>query len=309
MVTIAVIGEGMVELSRSGEHGGIAGWETHHGGDALNSAIHLARFGLETGFISALGADPLSRALRRSWAEEGLDLTHLLTHPDRNAGLYAIETDAEGERSFAYWRSDSAARAMLDLPEAEAALAHAARCDLLYLSLISLAILPPAGRERLAGLCRDVRAHGGRVAFDSNFRPRLWSSPAEARAAVEAIGPLVDIALPTQVDEAALFGPEPIDAVADRWVGWGVAEVAVKSGADGCLVATRDGRHRIAPPRAVVAVDSSGAGDAFNAGYLAARLAGRAPAQAAPAGHELAAWTILRRGAIPPRDHEAPYRF
>jgi 2-dehydro-3-deoxygluconokinase len=120
---------------------------------------------------------------------------------------------------------------------------------------------------------------------------------------------LVDIALPTQVDEAALFGPEPIDAVADRWLGWGVAEVAVKSGADGCLVATRDGRHRIAPPRAVVAVDSSGAGDAFNAGYLAARLAGRAPARAAPAGHELAAWTILRRGAIPPRDHEAPYRF
>lgn len=307
-MSIAVIGEGMVELSRTGHGAGMAGWETGYGGDALNSAIHLARFGLTTSFLSALGHDPLSRGLRQAWTAEGLDLTHLLTHPDRSAGLYAIETDATGERSFAYWRSDSAARAMLDLPEAEAALATAETADLLYLSLISLAVLPPAGRARLVALCRAVRARGGRVAFDSNFRPRLWASPDEAREAVEAIGPWVDIALPTLVDETALFGDQPIETVAARWRNWGAAEVAVKNGAEGCLLALDDESRPIAPPQAVAAIDSSGAGDAFNAGYLAARLQDRTPDQAALTGHRLAAWVIARRGAIPVRDADAPYR-
>jgi 2-dehydro-3-deoxygluconokinase len=307
LVTIAVIGEGMVELSRAGRGAGIAGWETGYGGDALNSAIHLARFGLATSFLSALGNDPLSHALRHAWTGEGLDLSHLLTHPHRQAGLYAIETDAEGERSFAYWRGDSAARAMLDLPEADVALAQAEASDLLYLSLISLAILPPAGRERLFALCRAVRARGGRVAFDSNFRPRLWGSPEEARATVEAIGPLVDIALPTLVDETALFGLQSIEAVAGRWRDWGASEVAVKSGPAGCLVAQDQAIHRIPPPCVVAAIDSSGAGDAFNAGYLAARLNDRTPDQAALVGHGLAGWVIARRGAIPARDPDAPY--
>jgi 2-dehydro-3-deoxygluconokinase len=308
LVTIAVIGEGMVELSRAGEAAGIAGWRTGYGGDALNTAIHLARFGLTTSFLTALGTDPLSQGLRHAWAAEGLDLAPLLTHPDRQAGLYAIETDAEGERSFAYWRADSAARAMLDLPESEAALAAAESADLLYLSLISLAILPPAGRERIFALCRAIHARGGRIAFDSNFRPRLWGSTDEARAAVEAIGPLVDIALPTLVDETALFGDISTDTAAKRWRNWGATEVAVKSGPEGCLIAVDDAASLVAPPHVVTAIDSSGAGDAFNAGYLAARLSGRAPDQAALAGHSLAAWTIGRHGAIPARDGEAPYR-
>lgn len=307
-MSIAVIGEGMVELSRAGEAAGIAGWRTGYGGDALNTAIHLARFGLTTGFLSALGTDPLSQGLRHAWAAEGLDLAPLLTHPDRQAGLYAIETDAEGERSFAYWRADSAARAMLDLPDSKAALAAAESADLLYLSLISLAILPPSGRERIFSLCSAVRARGGRVAFDSNFRPRLWTSTDEARAVVEAIGPLVDIALPTMVDEAALFGDTSTDATAERWRGWRATEVAVKSGPEGCLIATDGTSSLVAPPRIVAAIDSSGAGDAFNAGYLAARLNGQAPDQAALIGHGLAAWTIGRHGAIPARDSEAPYR-
>ncbi|PZU56995.1 MAG: sugar kinase [Sphingobium sp.] len=307
MVTVAVIGEGMVELSRRQSGTGIAGWNVGYGGDTLNSAIHLARFGVETRFISAVGPDPLSRSLREAWAVEGLDLSHLLTDVDHQAGLYAIETDAQGERSFAYWRGESAARSILDLPGAEAALAAAAEADLLYLSLISLAILPPAGRERLFALCRNVRSNGGQVAFDSNFRPLLWSSTEEARATVEVIGPLIDIALPTLVDEVALFGPQRPDDVAARWRAWGVAEVAVKNGADGCVIGGDGGAFRVTPARPIAAIDSSGAGDAFNAGYLAARLNGRPAQRAAAVGHALAGWVIGQHGAIPARTEEAPY--
>jgi 2-dehydro-3-deoxygluconokinase len=149
-----------------------------------------------------------------------------------------------------------------------------------------------------------VRANGGKVAFDSNYRARLWSSPAEAAAARDAAASCSDIGLPTLSDEAELGGGDERETTA-RWKALGCREVAVKLGSGGCLVA--DALQP--PPQPVSVLDSSGAGDAFNAGYLAARLAGHDPAAAALEGQRLAAWTLSRRGAIPPRDETAPYRL
>lgn len=288
------IGEGMLELSQEG-----TAWRLGHGGDTLNTAIHLARKGVPTAYLTALGADPFSERLKAAWADEGLDTGMILTDPSRSAGLYAINTDAHGERSFAYWRSDSAARRLFDCEGIGALLEQAAAADLLAFSLISLAILPPEGRERLLLLARQARARGARVAFDGNYRPRLWGSPAEARAARDAAIACATIGLPTLEDEAALGGSADAVAVAAHWQGLGCAETVVKLGAQGCQLP--DGTI-LAPPEALVPVDTSGAGDAFNAGYLAARLDGASCAEAAREGHRLAGWTIMRRGAIPPRD-------
>lgn len=288
------IGEGMLELSQDGD-----AWRLGHGGDTLNTAIHLARAGIPTAYLTALGADPFSERLKTAWAEEGLDTTMVLTDPARSAGLYAIATDPQGERSFAYWRSDSAARRLFDCEGIGALLEQAATADLLAFSLISLAILPPDGRERLLLLARQMRARGGRVAFDGNYRPRLWASPAEACAARDAAIACATIGLPTLEDEAALGGPANAAAVAAHWQGLGCVETVVKLGAQGCLLP--DG-NIVAPQETLAPVDTSGAGDAFNAGYLAARLGGASCAEAAIEGHRLAGWTIMRRGAIPPRD-------
>lgn len=291
---IVLIGEAMLELSQAGES-----WRLGHGGDTLNTAIHLARGGHDVAYFTALGADPFSTGLRGACAAEGLDTSLMLAHPTRTAGLYAITTDAAGERSFTYWRENSAAREMFALSGIVAAFAAVERADLLCFSLISLAVLPPPARLRLLELARAVRARGGQVAFDGNYRARLWNDPAEARAARNAAIAVANIGLPTLEDETALSGEADADAVAAHWQGLGCGECVVKLGPDGCRLP--DGT--VSQPLAVLApVDTSGAGDAFNAGYLGARVGGRSEAEAAAAGHALAGWTIMRRGAIPARD-------
>lgn len=291
---VVFVGEGMLELVRQGQ-----AWGLGFGGDTLNSAIHMARKSCDVAYLTALGTDPFSAELLDKWAAEGIDCALVLRHPRRIPGLYAITTDATGERSFTYWRDSSAARETFALPESAAAVAKAAGADLLAFSLITLAILPPEGRSALLTLANAVRGNGGKVAFDGNYRPRLWASPGEARAARDAAIACADIGLPTLEDETLLSGHADADAVAAHWQGLGCSETLVKTGAAGCRLP--DGTV-LAPERVLDPVDTSGAGDAFNAGYLGARLAGAAPAEAAVEGHRLAGWTIMRPGAIPPID-------
>ncbi|MDX2238214.1 MAG: sugar kinase [Hyphomonadaceae bacterium] len=297
MTRLVCIGEGMLEIS--GPLMGAARFG--YGGDALNTAIHLARLGEDVALLTALGRDPLSQSLRAAWGEEGLKSDLTLTHPSRQPGLYAIHVDDDGERRFQYWRAHSAAREMFALPEINAALDNAARAHALFLTGITLSLFDAGGRARLAGLAAAVRVRGGLVAFDPNYRPSLWPDADAARAAIEAFAPHVSLALPTLDDEALLWGDGAPEDAARRWMSWGADEVAVKLGARGSFVRARDGEEGFvaAPPAHVV--DTTGAGDGFNAGYVSARLSGLSPLAAAARGHALAAEVVAAPGAIPPR--------
>ena len=289
----------MLELARRDDR-----WNLHFGGDTLNTAIHLARAGQDVAYLSAIGCDPLSIDLKSTWAADGLDTSLVLEHPARATGLYAVSTDAAGERSFTYWREASAARDMFNHPQITAALHAAEHADLLVFSLISLAILPSQDREKLLELARSVRRRGGKVAFDGNYRSQLWKSQQEAIDARDAAIACADIGLPTLEDERSLTGARDAEAVFLHWRGLGCSETIVKLGAGGCMLP--DGRL-IPPPAILAPVDTSGAGDAFNGGYIAARLNGDDPFSAVKKGHELAGWCIMRRGAIPPLDGKSPY--
>lgn len=296
---IVLIGEGMLELARPKFASGDEDWRLGYGGDTLNTAIHLARAGHDVAYFSAIGSDQISAGLIADWATEGLDTSLVQIHPSRTTGLYAINTDRSGERSFTYWRETSAAREMFALPSSAAAAEKASEADLVCFSLISLAILPQAVRDALLSLVQAVRARGGKVAFDGNYRPRLWASAVEAREARDAAIACADIGLPTLEDEQLLSAETDPDSVARHWARLGCTETIVKLGSRGCRLP--DGT--ILPPPAVLdPVDTSGAGDAFNGGYLAARMQGATIADAARRGHELAGWCVMRSGAIPSRD-------
>lgn len=295
---ILVVGEGMLELSSDG---GV--WRLGYGGDTLNTAVHLVRAGFDVAYLTALGTDPFSADLRSAWAAEGLDTGLVLADPERQPGLYAIRTDESGERSFFYWRGESAARRLFELAPGSELAEHARAADLVIFSLISLAILDAGGQARLLDLAAHVRAGGGRIAFDGNYRPRLWPDASAARAARDAALGACDFGLPTLEDERLVSGSANARSVADAWRAAGVPEVVVKLGSAGCLV---EGEVH-PPPQRVDPVDTSGAGDAFNAGYLGARLLGRTPGEAAEAAQRLAGWVVSRPGAIPPRDDGAPY--
>ncbi|RZJ98323.1 MAG: sugar kinase, partial [Novosphingobium sp.] len=258
MARIVCIGEGMLELSRREPASRLG-----YGGDTLNTAIHLARAGHDVAYLTALGVDPFSAELKEQWQAEGVDTGLILTHPTRQAGLYAITTDASGERSFTYWRDTSAAREMFALPGTSRVLAQAEEADLIVFSLITLAILLPEDRAKLLALADRAHMRGGRVAFDGNYRPRLWRSLTETREARDAAIALADIGLPTLEDETRLSGEADAEAVARHWTALGCAETIVKLGAEGCRLP--DGTVS-APERVLQPIDTSGAGDAFNAG-------------------------------------------
>ncbi|WBF45637.1 sugar kinase [Serratia rubidaea] len=299
---IAVIGECMIELSQNG-----AALSRGFGGDTLNTAVYLARQtqrqALNVHYVTALGNDSFSQEMLRAWQQEEIDTTLVQQMADKLPGLYVIETDAAGERTFYYWRNDAAARYWLDGPQADAICHRLAQFDYLYLSGISLAILSADARGKLMALLRQCRANGGQVIFDNNYRPRLWADRDEAQQAYREMLSCTDTAFLTLDDEDALWGALPVEQVVQRTRGFGVREIAIKRGADACLVYLHD-----ETPLEVAAVklareqvvDTTAAGDSFSAGYLAVRLSGGTPQQAAERGHLTASTVIQHRGAIIP---------
>ena len=206
-----------------------------YGGDTLNTAVYLARCGraqgLQVDYATALGDDPLSTGLLQRWAAEGLGTGLVRRLPGRLPGLYLIEVDASGERRFRYWRDQAAARDHFDAPDGSTPLEQAAgQIDLLYLSGISLAILPPAGRERLAAVCAALRRRGAGVAFDNNYRPRLWPDVAEARHWFSRFTALASTALMTLDDEMAVWGQPDAGAQLQATLAGPAPELVVKRG-------------------------------------------------------------------------------
>lgn len=293
---IACLGEAMVELSVQGDAAQIG-----FAGDTLNVAIYLRRClpaPHDVAFVSAVGTDALSDRMIARIDGEGVSTAFVARHPTRIAGAYAISTDAAGERSFVYWRDTSAARTLFEdgspvQPETLDAF------DVIHLSAITLAILSPFARERLMAWIPGFRAQGGRIAFDSNYRPRLWPDVATAQAACAALWRVTDIGFPSVDDEMALFGDGDADAVRERIEGYGVRTGALKCGEAGPLpLGDRfDARY---PPCDTV-VDTTAAGDSFDGGYLGAMLGGASQREALQAGHALASKVIGCRGAIMPR--------
>lgn len=293
MVKFVAVGECMLELRSDGDS-----WQLGHAGDTFNTAVYLARLGEEVSFLTALGDDPFSSAMRTAWAAEGLHLDLVLTAPQRLPGLYAIRTDPDGERSFHYWRTQAAVRDLFRLPGCDAALERAASAQLLYISGITLALFGASDRAELKMLAERVRAGGGLVAFDPNYRPALWLAPEAAREAIADFSSVVTIALPTFEDEALLHGDRDPHATHARWRAAGAGEIVIKLGARGCML--QDGRT-VAPPVALQPIDTTGAGDAFNAGYLAARLRGSSALEAGSFANVLAGRVTRCSGAILPR--------
>ncbi|HAZ75520.1 MAG TPA: ketodeoxygluconokinase [Enterobacteriaceae bacterium] len=301
---IAVIGECMIELSQKGTE-----VNRGFGGDTLNTSVYVARqvdpAALTVHYVTALGTDNFSQQMLDAWQSESVDTTLTQRMENRLPGLYYIETDSTGERTFYYWRNEAAAKFWLESEQSAAICEELANFDYLYLSGISLAILSPASRDKLLSLLRECRANGGKVIFDNNYRPRLWASKEETQRVYQQMLTCTDIAFLTLDDEDALWGEKPVEEVIARTQAAGVSEVVVKRGADSCLVAIA-GEAVIDVPAVKLpkekVIDTTAAGDSFSAGYLAVRLTGGDAEAAAQRGHLTASTVIQYRGAIIPRE-------
>ena len=296
------VGEVLVELKR-GADGRFA---LSCGGDTFNTAIYLARAGVNVGFATAVGDDPYSESILALAAAEGISSDLVLRVAGRLPGLCLVENGPSGERSGRYWREGSPARELFELPDwmrvAESLLA----AKLIYFSGITLSLFSSTGIGRFLAVLEVARQQGVKVAFDGNFRPRGWKGDlARTRTVFIETLKRVDIALPTFDDEAVLWGDPSPEATVARLQAFGIGEIVVKNGPNSALVAAAGDQEFVPVPEVVVPVDTTAAGDGFNAGYLAARLDGRDPAQAAGAAHRLAGDVIRHPGALLPRSSAA----
>ncbi len=295
MTKVACIGECMIELKQAA--GGL--FSRGYGGDTLNTAVYLARLGAGADYITALGDDGLSDEMIAGWAAEGVGTKRVLRLRGKLPGLYMIETDANGERRFFHWRDSAAARSLMDLPETDDILKSLASYDVVYLSAITLSLYGEKGRDRLFAALKRARESGARFAFDTNFRARGWPDLDVARAVFQEAFEAADIVLASTEDLLPLYPNEGHEALLARIPGGEVvlklSEPASILRLDGVLYRTQ------AEPVKSPVVDTTAAGDSFAAAYVAARLAGADPLNAARAGHHLAGVVVCHSGAIIPR--------
>ncbi len=293
---IVSIGECMLELSGKGGDD----WRMGFAGDTLNTLWALRALTLQdrpANYITAFGDDPFSKEQIAFFGKNGIGTGASPVIAGARPGLYAI-TLTGAERSFTYWRADAAARQLASDP---ARLTQSLTDQaLIYFSGITLAILEPAARKVLLDAVRQARTSGSLVAFDPNYRPRLWPSPDAARAAIDNALATIDIALPTFPDEQALYGDATPENTAERLATAGVAEIVVKNGEMPALLRGAGQTHTVPATHVAAPVDTTGAGDSFNGSYLAARLAGLPPLDATRKAHAVAAAVVQVRGALAP---------
>ncbi len=293
------IGECMVELSSIGDNKFAMGFA----GDTFNTSWYLrklARPELQVAYLSAVGDDEPSHRMTAMMQDAGIQ-PELTVRAGGHVGLYMISLN-KGERSFSYWRDTAAARTLaddlLELPD----VSHG---DIAFFSGITLAVLPPEGRARLLSVLQDARAKGVRVAFDPNLRPRLWQSSDEMCDWIMKGAAVSDIALPSFEDEEAFFKDADQEATGNRYLTQGCSLVIVKDGPDPVRVMTADTQAMVSPQKVDTVVDTTAAGDAFNAGFIAGMDAGLSPSEAVAIGCRLSAQVIGKPGALVEIDPES----
>jgi len=300
-IRFAAIGECMLEVQANGFGPAVFAY----GGDTFNTSVYLRRCSkpknIEVSYATGLGTDQLSQSLKKEWQALGLRLDEVEYIEGRLPGMYLIQTNSHGERTFHFWRENSAARAYFQA--AQTALEkNADNLDCLYFSGITLAILNDASRQRLFALLERATSNGCRVVFDNNFRPQLWPDRKVAQSIYLQAFASCHTAMMTLDDHQAVFECDSLDDALIHAQGLKISEVVIKRGAEPTLVRQEHSIEWLPVPTQVVkqVVDTTAAGDAFAAGYLSRRLLGSMAENAASFGNTLAARVIQHRGALIP---------
>lgn len=301
MTRIAAIGEVMVELApyplqnTSGKEIMSLGFA----GDTFNTAVYMARTGTLTDYVTLLGDDPYSEEILKLAAAEKVGTAMTQTVAGRLPGMYLIRNSPDGEREFYYWRKEAQARELFaEKSHTEVLIEQLLQCDYLYFSGITLAIISEHSRKVLLNFVETYRQQGGIFCFDINYRPRLWEDAPTAQKTLMAMMSHVDIALLTLDDEALLWGDGSVDATIARYQNCRIRELVLKRGAQEVITQVNHEKLQTPVPQVQGVVDTTGAGDSFNAGYVSARAQGLSCQAAVRHGIHIASIVIQNRGAI-----------
>ncbi|WP_022734426.1 sugar kinase [Thalassospira lucentensis] len=291
---ILCIGECMVELSPVAPRS----WQQGFAGDTMNTAWYLRQLFDQTWkieYFTAVGTDLLSDEMLAFFEQSGISINNVIRVQDAQPGLYMIHLK-EGERSFSYWREQSAAKRLATNTDLLARVI--AQNEIVYFSGITLAILPEQDRETLLHLLQKARMNGQQIVFDPNIRPRLWETPFQMKLMIEKAAAISNLVLPSFADEQEVFYDRDGHATADRYLNLGCDEAVVKNGGGPILYKSRTGKIKDITLERVLPRDTTGAGDSFNAGFIHSRRMGMTAEDAITSAHEIASYVVLQPGAI-----------
>jgi len=285
----------MVELTQMGKN-------TMHqsfAGDVYNSAVYLKRCFTDVGVgvVTVLGTDPLSQSMKIQFEDELLATDLVFTSEDKVPGLYLVQTDSEGERSFTYWRDNSAARTVMNFFDRQCT-EKLLESDMFFFSGISLAVIEPEARELFWQRIKVLRNAGVKIIFDPNYRAALWKSKEEAQHEFNHAFSQSDILLPGLEDFSSLYNLTDFEQVYSFLQAFNITEIVMKNGAKSVFTVVNEivKEHMITAVENVV--DTTSAGDSFNGIYLGARLNNYSLERAIELAAAAAGYVIQHKGAI-----------
>jgi len=295
MKNIYLFGECMIELMNHSSNT----MKQSFAGDVFNTAVYLKRLfsDLNVGIVTAVGQDHFSDDMVQYFESENLNTDFVFHSQDKIPGLYSIKVDENGERSFTYWRENSAARSVMSFIDVTV-VQQLGQGNIFFFSGISLGVVQPQDREEFWYMISQLKASGVQIAFDLNYRPKLWSSKEEAQAQFILAFEVADILLPGVDDFAAIFDLDSVEAIINFFERYHYQELVIKNGESNVYCLSSQGQEIVDVNPVSKVIDTTSAGDSFNGGYLGARMAGRTVTQAVELANQVAGFVIQHPGAI-----------
>jgi len=294
---IVALGEPLVEFTAE-ERGSLGTMRTFRrgwGGDTSNAAVAAARLGSSVGYVTRLGSDEFGRSFLALWQGEGIDTSRVVIDSEAFTGVYFVAFEDDGVHDFTYYRQGSAASR---LRPADLDPDYLGGARVLHVSGITQAISESCRQATQAAIA-TAKERNVSVSYDANVRPKLAPLP-ELRETFESTVELADIVFVSDEDLRYLYGDAPVDRSVEEMLTHGPRMVVVKTGDRGCRVMESDGGRESVPAFPVRPVDTTGAGDSFDAGFLVRWLDGSRPRQAAEFANAVAALTSSGLGAVEP---------
>ena len=299
MKNIFLFGECMIELMTTSQEKSSKTMKQSFAGDVFNTAVYLKRTfaDLNVHLVTAVGEDQFSLDMIEYFTSENIGVNFVYKSATKIPGLYSIQLDDQGERSFSYWRENSAARQVMQHINDDA-ISKLSKGDMFFFSGISLAVIEPEARADFWALIDKLKAGGVQIVFDPNYRPRLWSNAKEAQVQFELALQKSDLSLPGVDDFEQLFGMISAEEVNEYCQQFGVNELVIKNGEQGILVVANGETSKFAITPVKNVVDTTSAGDSFNGVYLGARIKGFSVSDSIALASKAAGFVIQHKGAI-----------
>lgn len=268
-------------------------------GDVFNTAVYLKRtFGdFDVNLVTAVGKDSFSDTMLKYFSDEKINTDYVFQSSARLPGLYSIQLDKHGERSFSYWRENSAAKEVMEYID-QTFINNVSANDVVFFSGISLAVIFPNDRPKFWALIQTLKEAGTTVVFDPNYRARMWDSPEQAKEQFEMAYNLADVMLPGVDDFEQLYGLTTSEEVYEFCKPYQFEELVIKNGEQGiyCFSEGQSYHFDITPVENVV--DTTSAGDSFNGVYLGARAHNYNVSHSVDMASKAAGFVIQHKGAI-----------